>query len=61
MHLSIITLCVKDNTDNSHISFAHLCCLLHPSLVSYIILFFMKTLIHPMNELLHILNVVAAF
>ena len=52
MHLSIINLCVNSNTDNSHIKFWHIYCLLHPSVVSYIISSFMKyfySYIHWMN------------
>ena len=40
MHLSNITLYVNVKTDNSHISFVNLYCLLHQSFVSYIINWF---------------------
>ena len=44
MNLPIITLCVNVNTYNIHIVFAHLYYLLHPSVVSYIITYFMNKL-----------------
>ena len=42
MHLLISTLYVNTNIYNSHNTFAHLYCLLHPSIVLYIIPYFMK-------------------
>ena len=42
MHLYIITLYVNYRTDNRHNAFAHIYCLLHPSVISYIIPYFMN-------------------
>ena len=45
---------VNDNTDNIHNKLAHVYCLLHPSVVSYIILSFMKKIpIHTVNQNFH--------
>ena len=42
MHIYIIIMCENYNTDNIHIVFAHMYCLLHPYVVSYIIPSFMN-------------------
>ena len=43
IYLYINTLYVNDNTDNIHNSFSHMYCLIHTSVLSYIIPSFMKT------------------
>ena len=63
MHISIITIYVICNTDNIHIELSYIYCLLHPYLVSYIILSFMNKLfsyIQWMNSLIWS-NSVSAF
>ena len=57
MNLSIITMYVNANTDNSHIIFTHIFCWNCPSVVSYNIPSFRKkNLIHPVNEIFHMLK-----
>ena len=42
MHLSIINLYVKNNTDNSHNKYENMYYLLYPFVVSYIITYFIN-------------------
>ena len=44
MNLCIISLYINSNTDNIHIEFEHLYCFIHPSVLSYIIPYFMNKL-----------------
>ena len=60
MHLYIITMYANDKTDDIQNESSHMYCLLHISLVSYIISSFIKkNLIHTVNEKFHMFTYIS--